>query len=186
MKINGLTYHRGIHGKAEYITAAVIIGNCSDRIGIHVEHLCGRLANHYTERGFLVPPCAQLEMLRFVKLERDKILAEHPVKTRAGWTESGISNFMDYCSPGDEVDEALVDYFLNVVPPATHRTTFIQAGEPYSSALDDTGKYQAIYSTFSKGSTWRYLGECFLNQTENKVSIHSKLERAITALSKQT
>lgn len=188
MTIQELKYHRGTHDKDEHIIAAFTIGASTDRIEIYVVNLCGRHVNHYTEKGLLVivPPDAQLEMLWFVKREREKILAQYPIKTRVGWAESGINSLMDYCNPGDAVDEAMVEYGLNVVPPITHYNDLIQVGEPYSDALDETGEYQPIYSTFGRqGSVWRYLGECFRGRTENKVKAHSSLERAIKTFSKQ-
>jgi hypothetical protein len=121
-------------------------------------------------------------LLRFVKQEREKLLAAYPVKTMAGWTESGISNFGDYCKPDEEVDRPLVDYFLGSVPPASHRSDYIQNGDPYSSAHDENNVLQPTYFTFSSASgVWRFCGACLLGQTESKY-IWNRVESAITDL----
>jgi len=79
------------------------------------------------------------------------------------------SSFTNDVKPGDYVEEKIVDNFLNIVPPATHRGNLVQCGEPYSSAWDEEEqRYMATYITFSfDGSHWRYCGICFLGRAEH-------------------
>ena len=41
------------------------------------------------------------------------------LKTLGKWFESGLPTAEDYLEPGDEVDEGLIGYFLDVLPPRT-------------------------------------------------------------------
>ena len=82
------------------------------------------------------------------------------VKTLEGWK----GYWSDYASSGDLVDEEIHDYFLNVVPPRSKKTNYLQAGDPYIHRMNrKTGKWQGTYPTFvrvGKG-TWLYCGNCF-------------------------
>lgn len=60
---------------------------------------------------YKLDPEQQIKVLEFAQAERKKIADSYPVKTYEGWHESGLPTFEDYCSPGDEVDEAMVDYW---------------------------------------------------------------------------
>ena len=79
-------------------------------------------------------------------------------------------SFTEAVEPGAYVEEAVVNNFLNCVPPATHRNNLIQCGEPYSSAwCEDKQKYRATYITFSlSGLIWRYSGTCFMGETTHR------------------
>lgn len=87
-------------------------------------------------------------------------------------TTSMLENksFTDVARPEDFVEEAIVDYFLGCVPPATHRANLIQCGEPYSSNWNEkTQRHEATYISFSfDDSVWKYSGTCFLGQTEHR------------------
>lgn len=78
------------------------------------------------------------------------------MKTMKDWNASH-SDFHHFANPGDEVDEAIVRYFLGVVPPATHAPNYVQCGEAYD--FDAMGR--KTYTTFAKDKDgrWIYLGD---------------------------
>ena len=47
------------------------------------------------------------------------------------WVATGRS-FTDIAMPGEEVDKAIVDYFINVIMPASLQAGYVQMGEPHS------------------------------------------------------
>src|SRR5882672_4032241 len=53
------------------------------------------------------------------------------MKTYAEWTGSG-TDLAQFLSIGDAVDETMVNYFIEVLPPATMSADLVQIGEPYS------------------------------------------------------
>lgn len=66
--------------------------------------------------------------------------------------------------PGDYVDEEVVDYAINCLPPACMRSDCTQLGEPYSHREDpDTGAWRATYATFKNVAPmiWQFCGYCF-------------------------
>lgn len=68
---------------------------------------------------------------------------------------------------GDLVDQEFVDYFINVLPPATMNGQCVQIGEPYSHRPDENGKWRATYPTLKRTSEgWRYAGHCFRGKVE--------------------
>ena len=79
------------------------------------------------------------------------------MKTYKGWLESRTKTIDEYLNIGDEVDEEMVDYFRDILPPKTYRSDILQVGEPY-----DHINGRAIYLTFKKeDSRWIYKGNCF-------------------------
>ncbi len=93
------------------------------------------------------------------------------MKTYQGWIESGIRSFGEYCLPDDEVDEEMVDYFMDILPPATFRADCAQVGEPHSCEPNDDGIYKNTYATFHRvaAGRWRFDGYCFRGCNENRV-----------------
>jgi hypothetical protein len=84
------------------------------------------------------------------------------MKTFSNWK----GNLSEYLQIGDLVDDEMVEYFLNVLPPACWNSKVIQIGEPYSHV---EGK--ATYSTLKNTSEgWVYAGTCHRGQTEHKPS----------------
>lgn len=91
------------------------------------------------------------------------------IKTESGWNRyvAGLefqSDFNYYVKVGDKVDELLVDYFMDLLPPACMRSDCSQVGEPHSMRIDDvTGEYKNTYTTFKKISegVWEFCGNCF-------------------------
>lgn len=133
-------------------------------------------------------PEQQIKVLEFAQAERKKIADSYPVKTYEGWHESGLPTFEDYCSPGDEVDEAMVDYFMNCVPPVTLRSDCSQAGEAHDTRKDpETGQWHSTYTTFSRlsSSLWRFEGYCFKGQTVNRETEKKRIERRIEELRRE-
>lgn len=62
------------------------------------------------------------------------------LKTLGKWFESGLPTAEDYLEPGDEVDEDLIGYFLDVLPPRTNRAGLLQVGGEISTAKDVNGR----------------------------------------------
>ena len=90
------------------------------------------------------------------------------MKTLDEWMEKE-QNFKDYVEVGDEVDEAMVDHFMNILPPRSMSYGYLQAGEPYDHMVDKDGKWKGVYLTFCKeGDKWIYKGHCFPGETENQ------------------
>lgn len=126
-------------------------------------------------------PEQRLEILETVQEERKKITSSYPVKTYDGWQESGLLTFEDYCFPGDEVDDAIVQHFVNSVPPALMRHSCTQAGEPYSHEGDERGGYKPTYTTFHSlgGGRWKFDSYCFYGENMNRYLRKSRLEQRI-------
>lgn len=80
------------------------------------------------------------------------------MKTYADWK----GNLYDYLQIGDIVDEEMVEYFIDVLPPACFNSSCIQMGEPYSH-IDGN----ATYATLKKvDGEWVFAGNCFYGETE--------------------
>lgn len=115
-------------------------------------------------------PEQRLAILELVREERKKITDRYPVKTLRGWRESGLPRFEEFCSPGDEVDQELVDYFVNILPPIRVGPACTQAGEPVTHEKFKGG-FLATYTTFhlTGDGRWKYDGCCFPGETVNRV-----------------
>lgn len=74
------------------------------------------------------------------------------VKTYKKWSASRLSLTI-YLEVGDKVDQSIVDYFIEVLPPITTATT-IQISEPYD--IKD-GQYTYMTIEFKHGE-WYYAG----------------------------
>lgn len=79
------------------------------------------------------------------------------------------------------MDEAMVDYFMNCVPPASMSSSCAQAGEAYNHVPDDKNRYRATYTTFVRlsSSKWRFAGYCYAGETTNRAEVETSLERRI-------
>ena len=78
------------------------------------------------------------------------------MKTMNGWTESKAGDFGAYVNVGDEVDEEIFDYFLNVLPPIYWTASLMQCSEPNRHV---NGK--PTYTTFKReGGRFFYVGSC--------------------------
>lgn len=69
-------------------------------------------------------------------------------------------------NPGDLVEVAIVEEFLNCLPPVVNRSHLMQCGEPYSHELDpETDRWRATYTTFHRTEEgWVYCGNCFAGE----------------------
>lgn len=126
----------------------------------------------------------RLRILKFLRGERQKIRDQSPVKTYAAWTASGLPTFEDFCFPGDEVDEEMVNHFLSCVPPTSNSPGYVQCGEPYDMQKDASGRSRSTYATFvdkygGERSKWVFLGYCFKGEFENRRPAKTHLDALI-------
>jgi len=123
----------------------------------------------------------QLKVLEFVLAERKKITETEAVKSLEGWRESGLHTFEDYCFPGDIVDEAMVEYFVNSVPPVLTLSFCTQAGEVFNYEEDMRGAHRPTFTTFHElgGGRWQFDGYCFYKENTNRCVRKSRLEERI-------
>jgi len=87
------------------------------------------------------------------------------IKTYSQWHEARqeLSKFLQV---GDIVDEEIVEYCLNVLPPKTWNNNIIQIGEP-CDFVEGKQTYSTLMNT---PDGWAWAGECHRGQTENKVN----------------
>ena len=77
----------------------------------------------------------------------------------------------DAAEIGDYVENEIVDYAANCVPPVRYSRSVVQCGEPASSRIDEkTGREKYTYSTFVRVAedVWEYCGDCFAGETEER------------------
>ena len=88
------------------------------------------------------------------------------VKDQSDWKGDFNTDFQ----PGDYVDQEIVDYFRDVLPPRSMAPGYLQVGEPYNHTPDQEGRYRATYNTFKKSApgVWKYCGHCFVGGTEHR------------------
>lgn len=68
---------------------------------------------------------------------------------------------------GDWVEDTIVDYAINAVPPVYMRSYCMQCGEPANHKIDEkTGESRAVYYTFKKiaEGIYEYCGRCFAGE----------------------
>lgn len=96
-------------------------------------------------------------------------LEENHIKTLEGWHKSKVKTFYDFCKPGDIVDQNIVDYFSNVLPPIIARREFVQAGGIFDDSIDkEDNLLKPTYITFEKeDGKWVYKGNCFIGKNED-------------------
>lgn len=101
-----------------------------------------------------------------------KIVAEFnnidDVKTMNNWRTSDLE-FKDFAKVGDIVDEGIVNWFAECVPPITYNSDLIQCGEVYGHRDNPrTGRFEGTYITFAKvDDKWIYKGHCFFGEQKN-------------------
>lgn len=87
------------------------------------------------------------------------------------WTEDSFRT--SSIKVGDYVEAAVVDNFMDCLPPACMRSSCSQLGEPYSMRFDsDRGEYRSTYLTFKKieKDVWQYCGHCFRGENTERGS----------------
>lgn len=90
------------------------------------------------------------------------------IKTMDDWQKSDLE-FKDFAKVGDVVDESIVNWFAECVPPITYNSDLIQCGEAYGHRDNPrTGRFEGTYITFAKtGDKWIYKGHCFFGEQKN-------------------
>jgi len=102
-------------------------------------------------------------------IEQDKLKYSGKGKTYDEWTDSGAVDFDAYVGVGDEVDEAIVDNFLGMLPPSYHTAKLVQMGEPHEYLPNENGKFCPTYMTFERtDNKWYFRGYCFYGETQNR------------------
>ena len=97
------------------------------------------------------------------------VIEQDKPKTFDEWTESGAIDFDSYVGMGNEVDEAIVGNFLELLPPACHTSHLMQMGEPNEHLPDEKGNFLPTFMTFEKvEGKWYYRGYCFHCETRNQ------------------
>lgn len=88
--------------------------------------------------------------------------------TKEDWDKSH-QDFTCLANAGDTVDEDIVQYFRDCLPPVAHNATYLQCGEPYTHETNPkTGKWEPAFITFAKtGDKWIYKGHCFFGEQKN-------------------
>lgn len=87
------------------------------------------------------------------------------IKTYEQWSESK-KDLSEFFQIGDLVDEEIVDFCLNVLPPKTWNNSVIQIGE----AVDFVEGKQTYSTLKNTPEGWTWAGTCHRGQTENKVN----------------
>ena len=90
------------------------------------------------------------------------------IKTMDDWQKSDLE-FKDFAKVGDVIDEGIVNWFAECVPPITYNSDLIQCGEAYGHRDNPrTGRFEGTYITFAKtGDKWIYKGICFYKEYED-------------------
>lgn len=116
--------------------------------------------------------------LQTAVIAQDRLKYNGKRKTFDEWSESGAIDFDSYVGLGDEVDEAIVDNFLELLPPACNTSRLMQMGEPNEHFPDGKGSFLPTYMTFEKvDGKWYYRGYCFHCETINRKRISTFIER---------
>ena len=91
---------------------------------------------------------------------------EYKVKDQSDW----CGDFNEDFKPGEYVDQEIVDYFRDVLPPRSMAPGYLQVGEPYNHMPDQEGKYRATYNTFTSAAlgVWKYCGHCFAGEMKHR------------------
>lgn len=88
--------------------------------------------------------------------------------TKEDWDKSH-QDFTCLANAGDTVDEDIVQYFRDCLPPVAHNATYLQCGEPYTHETNPkTGKWEPAFITFAKElDSWVYKGICFYRERQD-------------------
>lgn len=93
---------------------------------------------------------------------------ELKVKDQSDWK----GDFNEDFKPGEYVDQKIVDYFRDVLPPRSMGIGYLQVGEPYNHTPDQEGRYRATYNTFTftgeAPNVWKYCGHCFAGEMKHR------------------
>ena len=108
-------------------------------------------------------------------------------KTLDEWKKSTDEIFADFCKPEDIVDQSIVNYFINSLPPICLGENFVQAGGVYVNTLDkEDNLFKPTYTTFEKeDGKWVYKGNCFAGKNVDMTYADSNLVNSINKEIKQ-
>lgn len=122
----------------------------------------------------------RLKAFELVNDERNKVKLSGEVKTMDGWHDSGFGDFNDYFNIGDKVDQSVIDHFMDILPPRSISSGFLQVGEPYSHEPDEEGRYRPTWTTFlRRDGRWYYAGQCFAGDDVSRITPPTQAERMI-------
>lgn len=125
-----------------------------------------------------------LELLYKVKEAQTEMASSSP-KTLKAWEDSGL-DLVEFVSVGDIVDEDIVNYFLNVLPPIVNYRNLLQVSEPFSSEACESGGCKNTYLTFHKEAdgNWHFCGACFPYEHVNRADMRPKIDRVLDKIAK--
>lgn len=183
-------YKRGTRTRDEAVEFDVIEdGKFVTTCTVEVDRLLCNIKDFPCANGRRVQltPKQKLEILEAIQTEREKIRDSYRVKTLAGWRESGLRNFESFCRPGDEVDDAMVEYFVNAQTPTLHGGTLVQDGEVYSYAQHENHRARPTFATFHRvrDNLWTFEGYCFKGERINRETGPSLLKQRIAEARKE-
>lgn len=74
--------------------------------------------------------------------------------------------YFDALTIGDLVEGDVIENSRNTLPPACDRSDCMQIGEPYSTRIDESGKWKTTFLTFKEISDkiWEFCGDCFIGE----------------------
>lgn len=103
-------------------------------------------------------------------------LEEKQIKTLEEWQKSTEEVFDDFCKVGEMVDQSIIDYFINLLPPICLKENYVQAGGVYVHTVDkDNNSFKPTYTTFEKeDENWIYRGNCFKGKNIDMTHVASK------------
>ena len=102
------------------------------------------------------------------------------MKTYQDWNTA--STLTSYLNPEDEIDQEMVNYFCEKLPPQTMTSTVIQIGEPYNHYMDKSRKWHPVFPTIKRiKDQWIYKGLCFL-EILNRPDIISLLQKYLKTM----
>ncbi len=87
------------------------------------------------------------------------------MKTYQEWVQGNL-HLDNFLTSGDEVDEAMVNYFRNSCQLRTIKYDLIQLGKPYEHYRNEKRKIQGAYATLKlTAGKWFYAGVCFKGES---------------------
>lgn len=157
------------HVKDGYAYVRVTIGE--QTVDVDVSQMLNGGRRYKDQTGNLVELSItqKYATLQTAVIALDQLKYSGKKKTLDEWSDSGAIDFDSYVGMGDEVDEAIVDSFLELLPPACQTSRLMQMGEPNDHLPDDKGGFQPTFMTFEKvDGKWYYRGYCFHCETRNR------------------
>lgn len=188
MGVKNLKYVKGSEDMSEAVEFDVYRGGEYAATAFTDKYRLQARADEYTCKngGYIVLEKQEmLEIAEFMKGRRDAISKADKIKSMDSWWKSGLGMWEEYARVGDLVGADVVEYFAICVPPLVLKEGFLQCGEVADYEYDEEGKWHGTYITFvydhienSRG-VWKYCGECFQGETEDKGKDKTQLDWVI-------